>query len=56
MYAFNTALAEAGVNVQHAMHLASHCDPRVRTLRDAHEGHARDPAEILNHSSGRSRT
>jgi integrase len=27
--AFNTALAEAGVNVQHAMHLASHSDPKV---------------------------
>ena len=27
--AFSTALAEAGVNVQHAMHLASHSDPRV---------------------------
>jgi hypothetical protein len=27
--AFNTALAEAGVNVQRAMHLASHSDPRV---------------------------
>ena len=27
--AFNTALAEAGVNVQHAMHLAAHSDPKV---------------------------
>jgi hypothetical protein len=27
--AFSTALAEAGVNVQHAMHLAAHSDPRV---------------------------
>ena len=27
--AFNTALAEAGVNVQHAMHLASHSDPKA---------------------------
>jgi integrase len=27
--AFNTALAEAGVNLQHAMHLASHSDPKV---------------------------
>jgi integrase len=27
--AFNTALAEVGVNVQHAMHLASHSDPKV---------------------------
>jgi hypothetical protein len=27
--AFNTALAEAGVNVQHAMHLASHADAKV---------------------------
>jgi integrase len=27
--AFNTALAEAGVNVQHAMHLAGHSDPHV---------------------------
>jgi hypothetical protein len=27
--AFSTALAEAGVTVQHAMHLASHSDPRV---------------------------
>jgi hypothetical protein len=27
--AFNTALAEVGVNVQRAMHLASHSDPRV---------------------------
>ena len=27
--AFNTALAEAGINVQHAMHLASHSDPKV---------------------------
>jgi hypothetical protein len=27
--AFNTALAEAGVNVQHAMHLASHSDAKV---------------------------
>src|SRR5262249_8037749 len=27
--AFNTALAEAGVNVQHAMHLASHTDAKV---------------------------
>jgi len=27
--AFNTALAEAGVNVQRAMHLASYSDPRV---------------------------
>jgi integrase len=27
--AFNTALAEAGVNVQRAMHLAAHSDPRV---------------------------
>ncbi len=27
--AFNTALAEAGVNVQRAMHLASHSNPRV---------------------------
>ncbi len=27
--AFASALAEAGVNVQHAMHLASHSDPRV---------------------------
>ena len=27
--AFNTALAEAGVNIQHAMHLASHSDPKV---------------------------
>jgi integrase len=26
---FNTALAEAGVNVQHAMHLAAHSDPKV---------------------------
>ena len=26
--AFNTALAEAGVNVQHAMHLAAHSDPK----------------------------
>jgi integrase len=29
--AFNTALAEAGVNVQHAMHLAAHSDPKVHT-------------------------
>ena len=28
--AFNTALAEAGVNVQHAMHLAGHTSPHVR--------------------------
>jgi hypothetical protein len=27
--AFDTALAEAGVNVQHAMHLASHSDAKV---------------------------
>jgi integrase len=27
--AFNTALAEAGVNAQHAMHLASHADAKV---------------------------
>jgi integrase len=27
--AFNTALAEAGVNVQHAMHLASHSDAKT---------------------------
>jgi integrase len=27
--AFNTALAEAGVNVQHAMHLAAHADPKT---------------------------
>ena len=27
--AFNTALAEADVNVQRAMHLAGHSDPRV---------------------------
>ncbi len=27
--AFNTALAEAGVNVQHAMHLASHADAKT---------------------------
>jgi integrase len=27
--AFSTALAEAGVNVQHAMHLTAHSDPRV---------------------------
>jgi integrase len=27
--AFNTALAEAGVNVQHAMHLAGHTSPLV---------------------------
>jgi len=27
--AFSSALAEAGVNVQHSMHLASHSDPRV---------------------------
>jgi hypothetical protein len=27
--AFNAALAEAGVNVQHAMTLASHSDPRT---------------------------
>jgi len=27
--AFASALAEAGVNVQHAMHLSSHSDPRV---------------------------
>ena len=27
--AFNTALAEAGVNVQHAMHLASHADTKT---------------------------
>jgi len=27
--AFSTALAEAGTNVQHAMHLAAHSDPRV---------------------------
>jgi integrase len=27
--AFSTALAEAGVNVQHAMNLAAHSDPRV---------------------------
>jgi hypothetical protein len=27
--AFNTALAEAGVNVQHAMHLAAHSDPKT---------------------------
>ena len=27
--AFNTALAEAGVNVQQAMHLAGHSDPHV---------------------------
>ena len=29
--AFNTALAEAGVNVQHAMHLASHSDAKVHS-------------------------
>jgi integrase len=29
--AFNTALAEAGVNVQHAMHLASHADAKVHS-------------------------
>jgi Phage integrase family len=27
--AFNTALAEAGVNLQHAMHLAAHADPKT---------------------------
>jgi hypothetical protein len=27
--AFNTALAEAGINVQHAMHLAAHSDPKT---------------------------
>ncbi|MEO6419640.1 MAG: tyrosine-type recombinase/integrase, partial [Polyangiaceae bacterium] len=27
--AFASALAEAGVNVQHAMHLTAHSDPRV---------------------------
>jgi len=27
--AFSSALAEAGVNVQHAMHLAAHSDPKV---------------------------
>ena len=27
--AFSTALADAGVNVQHAMHLAKHSDPKV---------------------------
>jgi integrase len=27
--AFSTALAQAGTNVQHAMHLAAHSDPRV---------------------------
>jgi len=27
--AFNTGLADAGVNVQHAMHLAAHSDPKV---------------------------
>ena len=27
--AFNTGLAEANVNVQHAMHLAAHSDPKV---------------------------
>ncbi len=30
--AFNTALAEAGVNVQQAMHLAGHSDPKVHSI------------------------
>lgn len=30
--AFNTALAEAGVNVQQAMHLAGHSDPKVHAM------------------------
>jgi hypothetical protein len=30
--AFNTPLAEAGVNVQQATHLAGHSDPKVHAM------------------------
>jgi len=60
--AFNTALAEAGINVQHAMHLAAHADPKthmryvmntraMRTIPDA--ALPRLPAGRLIETSGR---
>jgi integrase len=60
--AFNTALAEAGVNVQHAMHLAAHADPKthmryvmnttaMRTIPDA--ALPRLPVGQLVEASGR---
>jgi integrase len=60
--AFNTALAEAGINVQHAMHLAAHADPKthmryvmkttaMRTIPDA--ALPRLPAGRLVEASGR---
>jgi integrase len=60
--AFNTALAEAGVNVQHAMHLAAHSDPKthmryvmntaaMRTIPDA--ALPQLPAGRLLESTGR---
>jgi len=46
--AFNTALAEAGVNVQRAMHLASHSDPRVHARYVMRTAAMREiPAEAL---------
>ena len=46
--AFNTALAEAGVNVQRAMHLADHSDPRVHARYVMHTAAMREiPAEAL---------
>jgi integrase len=46
--AFNTALAEAGVNVQHAMHLAAHADPKVHARYVMHTARMREiPAAAL---------
>ncbi len=46
--AFNTALAEAGVNVQRAMHLAAHSNPRVHARYVMQTAAMREiPAEAL---------
>ncbi len=46
--AFSTALAEAGVNVQTAMHLAAHSDPRVHALYVMQTGAMREvPASVV---------
>jgi integrase len=45
---FNTALAEAGVNAQHAMHLAAHSDPKVHARYVMHTAAMRTiPAAAL---------
>ncbi len=52
--AFASGLAEAGVNVQHAMHLTAHSDPRVHSLYIARTAAMRSiPLEALPPLPGR---